>query len=70
MSNHPLSEWLKTRGEMQKEFAARVRTSESHLSQIISGQRRPSPSLAVRMEQETKIDARRLLGIPAEDPAE
>lgn len=67
---HPLSAWLDTNGVKQAQFANDIGMSESHLSLILSGQRMPSPQLAVKIERLTKIDVRALLGISTEEPAE
>lgn len=41
---------------IQKEIAAKARTTTSHLSMILSGARRPSWELAVRLGEATQTD--------------
>ncbi|WP_413777642.1 helix-turn-helix transcriptional regulator [Thalassovita sp.] len=49
-----LSNYLKTSGISQSEFAKRIEVSAPFLSLLIGGRRSPSLSLAFRIETETK----------------
>lgn len=56
-SNHPLASWLSGRPEMkQKDFAQKVKCSESHLSLVMQGERGLSLRLAGRIEEATGGD--------------
>ncbi len=48
-----LSEYLKTNGIRQTRFAEKMGMSNSYLSQIVSGDRKPSLTLALRIQAET-----------------
>lgn len=50
---HPLKAYLKETGTTESEFATKVGTTSSYLSQIICAQRWPSRSLADEIEKAT-----------------
>ena len=64
-----LREYLVANDIQATSFAARIGTSRSHLSLILSGKRRPSPPVAARMEAETdgRFKAMALLLAPLAD---
>lgn len=45
-----LTDWLKSSGMTQCEFANLLGVHESHVSRFMRGERRPSPDLALRIE--------------------
>jgi plasmid maintenance system antidote protein VapI len=66
---HPLETWIKQTRTKRYALADQVGVSGGRITQILSGQR-PSPELAVKLEEVTGIDARVLLGIPIREAAE
>lgn len=48
-----LRDWLSRRGMRHKEFADRLGLSAGYLSDLISGAKKPSLPLALRIDQET-----------------
>jgi transcriptional regulator with XRE-family HTH domain len=55
-----LQEYLDKTGITQGELARRLRISQAHLSQIMSGQRSASLELAILIEDETGVPMRSL----------
>ena len=55
---HPLKEWLRARGETAEHFAARIDSTASYVSQIMTGYRRPSVELAKAIEAVTDGEVR------------
>jgi plasmid maintenance system antidote protein VapI len=49
---HPLKAWIDANSS-QAQFARSVECSESHLSDLLAGKKRPSLDLALRMSRET-----------------
>jgi len=47
------AEYLKTTGDSQVSWARRLNVSNSHLCGVLSGKKKPSLELAVRIERET-----------------
>lgn len=56
-----LRDYLKRTISTQEALARRLGISQAHLSQIISGARKPSADLLVAMEDETGVPARVIL---------
>lgn len=65
-NEHPITRYREAVGISQAAFAERVGCKRSMMNLIEKGDRRPSAELAGRIQLATGIDARRLLGIPAE----
>ena len=63
---HPISEFCKAAGITQAALASKVGCKRWMINRIVKRERTPSPQLAARIQEETGIDARKLLGIPAE----
>lgn len=63
---HPLAEFRKNARVSQSALAKMVGCQRWMINRIEVGARKPSPQLAARIQEHTGIDARRLLGIPAE----
>jgi len=63
---HPITKYREALGLSQSAFAERVGCKRSMMNLIEKWERRPSAELAGRIQAVTGIDARRLLGIPAE----
>lgn len=63
---HPLTLYRQAVEISQAELARRVGCKRSMMNLIEKGARRPSADLAWRIQSETGIDARRLLGIPSD----
>ena len=63
---HLITRYRNAIGISQAAFAERVGCKRSMMNLIEKGERRPSAELAGRIQEATGIDARRLLGIPAE----
>jgi HTH-type transcriptional regulator / antitoxin HigA len=61
MIHKTLREYLERAGTTEKEIAAQLGISTSHLSMIKKGTRRPSPEVALRIETLTGIPFRSLL---------
>lgn len=51
-AEHPLKKWIKDHSS-QAQFARGIDCSESHLSDILSGNKQPSLALAIRMSEAT-----------------
>lgn len=68
-NTHPITEYRTGAGISQAAFADRVGCKRSMMNLIEKGERRPSPELAGRIQAETGIDARVLLGISVEAAA-
>lgn len=63
---HPITEFRKLTGISQKDLAEKVGCKRWMINRIEARERTPSPKLAISIQEETGIDARRLLGIPME----
>ena len=50
---HPIKKFCKERKLTQKELAASAYISAPYLTQIVKGQRRPTPPVALRIQQAT-----------------
>lgn len=56
--------WLERSRMNQREFAREIALTEAHLSQILTGKRRPGLPIAVRIEDRTGIPVRSWLPQP------
>lgn len=56
-----LDQYLKTTGMTEADLAQRVGCGQPHIWRIRTGDRRPSPKLAKRLEEVTKIPAVKFL---------
>jgi transcriptional regulator with XRE-family HTH domain len=63
MDKHPITRFRESRKISQAAFAETVGCKRSMMNLIEKSVRRPSPQLAERIQTETGIDARLLLGI-------
>lgn len=61
---HPIAAYRQQLGVSQKTFAERVGCKRWMINRIERGERTPSPALASRIQRETGIDARKIMGIP------
>jgi len=50
---HPIQKYCKNNGKTLKEFSRLIKISAPYVTQIISGLRRPSPDLALKIEKAT-----------------
>lgn len=66
MKYETLSQYMEATGEKQQDFADKIGISQPHLNQIISGNKRPSPEVAARIEKLTGVSFRSLL-LPGEE---
>ena len=53
-----LRSWLKRSEMLQRDFAGEISITEAYLSQVLSGKRRPSLPISVRIEDRTGIPVR------------
>lgn len=53
-----LAAWIKRSKLTQRQFAPLIALTEAHLSQILSGKRRPGLPIAVRIEDRTGVPVR------------
>jgi transcriptional regulator with XRE-family HTH domain len=63
-TTHPIAAHLEKTGQKPRALAKRLGVSPVTVSRWINGHRRPEPEMAEKIETETGIDARVLLGIP------
>lgn len=63
-TKHPIAAHIEKTGESLEKFGERFGVSNVTVSRWINGHRRPAATMAERIERETGIDARALLGIP------
>ena len=61
MIHKTINEFLMHKHMSPKQLAAKLGISESYMSMLRSGRRRPSPDLAQKIEAETGIPFKRLL---------
>jgi DNA-binding transcriptional regulator YdaS (Cro superfamily) len=50
---HPINNFCKQHGICLKQFAGQIKVSAPFVTQITKGKRRPSPDVALRIEQAT-----------------
>lgn len=63
-----LATYLAAAGTSQRSFAEEIRCSQSFLSDILSGRRRPSLGLAARIERATKGQIKAVSWVSDEAP--
>jgi transcriptional regulator with XRE-family HTH domain len=63
-TKHPIADHLEKTGESPEKFGERFGVSKVTVNRWINRRRTPEPTMAQRIENETGIDARELLGIP------
>ncbi len=66
MKRYPLDDYIIRNNKKQKDLALRFGVSESTVSLIRRGKRRPGPDLARKIEAETGIPFKELLPIKGE----
>ena len=69
MRYRTVGEYLKAKKIRQRQFAAQMGMSQSHVSELVRGKHRPSPKLAAKIEKITGIPLRRLLLPDEAEPA-
>ncbi len=55
---HPLKKWMKEQHVTAEQFAERIASTASYVSQIVTGTRRPSVDLARLIESSTNGDVK------------
>lgn len=60
---HPLERWLTAKKVRPAHFAARIGVSRSYLSELLSGKKLPSRTVALAIQAETAIPAGALMGL-------